>query len=421
MTTKKLTGPMLAALRQLHEEGPGSTLPGVGVSTALAIEARGVVQVDRGESGHGKPHYALAADGYQALGLDVPDPLPTPQAGHVVTLEGPDSAGHWAWRCLRSGCYADASGYEPQEVVEESAKHGPLAANSPTPAPEDEDAAPDTIEWTDATLAPAIPHQRVQFVLDEGCPVDPDGPDGELLQDTLDRLIRMGRKAGVNLEPEPTPRATEMARLIAELVDAERIADGDFSALGMLIVDAGLACDVQALVVARRELGVLIDRQGGDVKAEARGRLISLRAMADTMHARFSRTFTPYSMSPEQLRDAVQQAAVLPRPRLDVDSADALGYVYADRHRRTAAALGVEPPNDPEHILFDLPVLNLEDYPLLAAGGYQIAVTGEWRVIRSVRVRNDGVAVFTVHGHDDLVEIGTETVAVRETDPPHGH
>ncbi len=44
---------------------------------------------------------------------------------HIVELEGPDVAGHYAYRCT---CGEDASGYEPCEVVGEAETHGVLAA-----------------------------------------------------------------------------------------------------------------------------------------------------------------------------------------------------------------------------------------------------------------------------------------------------
>ncbi len=47
-------------------------------------------------------------------------------AQHIVDLEGPDVAGHYAYRCT---CGANASGYEPDEVIAEAEAHGHLAAN----------------------------------------------------------------------------------------------------------------------------------------------------------------------------------------------------------------------------------------------------------------------------------------------------
>jgi hypothetical protein len=59
---------------------------------------------------------------------------------HVTTIEGPDSAGHWSWRCTTSGCPDDASGYElAAEVTAAATAHGPLAADSPIPVDEPDD------------------------------------------------------------------------------------------------------------------------------------------------------------------------------------------------------------------------------------------------------------------------------------------
>lgn len=76
-------------------------------------------------------------------------PLVAPDAGklaelgrwqqHVVTLEGPDLAGHWGWDCTKQGCREDASGYEPREVLEAALVHGALAADSPLPPADDEE------------------------------------------------------------------------------------------------------------------------------------------------------------------------------------------------------------------------------------------------------------------------------------------
>ena len=49
----------------------------------------------------------------------------------VVEMEGPDSAGHWSWRC--TSCGVDASGFEPGEVEEAASEHGPRDAASARP------------------------------------------------------------------------------------------------------------------------------------------------------------------------------------------------------------------------------------------------------------------------------------------------
>ena len=62
------------------------------------------------------------------------------EAHHVTEIDGPDSAGHWGWRCTLGD--ADASGYDdPNEVIDAAEDHGPLAADSLRPVywPEDGD------------------------------------------------------------------------------------------------------------------------------------------------------------------------------------------------------------------------------------------------------------------------------------------
>jgi hypothetical protein len=43
---------------------------------------------------------------------------------HIVSLEGPDSAGHYGYTCT---CGEDASGYEPEDVLTAANAHGILA------------------------------------------------------------------------------------------------------------------------------------------------------------------------------------------------------------------------------------------------------------------------------------------------------
>lgn len=58
---------------------------------------------------------------------------------HVTVLDGPDSAGHWGYRCTDPDCGDERSGYEPDEVAEQAELHGPLAVDSPTPDPDGDD------------------------------------------------------------------------------------------------------------------------------------------------------------------------------------------------------------------------------------------------------------------------------------------
>lgn len=61
-------------------------------------------------------------------------------AEHVTTIEGPDSAGHWSWRCTSDGCYREETGFEfAAEVTAAATIHGPLAADSITPTDENDD------------------------------------------------------------------------------------------------------------------------------------------------------------------------------------------------------------------------------------------------------------------------------------------
>lgn len=58
-------------------------------------------------------------------------------ATHVTRITPPDAAGHWGWECT---CWAEATGYEePDEVLAAAEFHGPLAADSLTPADKDEE------------------------------------------------------------------------------------------------------------------------------------------------------------------------------------------------------------------------------------------------------------------------------------------
>jgi hypothetical protein len=116
-----------------------------------------------------------------------------PPAGHVTTLEGPDSAGHWAGRCLAGECPFDESGYEPGEVVERITRHGPLAADSPVPPDEEGDEFEDEANVALVVLVMAMAGRakdaiaelhaaavadlrRVGHMLREGSAVLPDGP-----------------------------------------------------------------------------------------------------------------------------------------------------------------------------------------------------------------------------------------------------
>lgn len=63
--------------------------------------------------------------------VDVPDAdRHTDHPRHIVELEGPDSAGHYGWRCTRGD--AEATGLEPEEVVADAEVHGDLAAGQDT-------------------------------------------------------------------------------------------------------------------------------------------------------------------------------------------------------------------------------------------------------------------------------------------------
>lgn len=50
---------------------------------------------------------------------------------HITSIEEPDSAGHFGWRCTEPECNEDASGYETAaEVMAAATAHGPVAVDS---------------------------------------------------------------------------------------------------------------------------------------------------------------------------------------------------------------------------------------------------------------------------------------------------
>lgn len=62
-----------------------------------------------------------------------------PETGHPTVIEGPDLAGHWEFRCTVCPDVGATGFEEVEETLVAALRHGPLAADSPTPARLDDD------------------------------------------------------------------------------------------------------------------------------------------------------------------------------------------------------------------------------------------------------------------------------------------